>query len=400
MIDAGELLLCGGRALVGDEWREPCDVRVADGRIAALGADLPTDGASVIDAAGLEVVPGLVDLHVHGAGGAMFEDGRTDAVHHIRAALAANGTTAILATLAALAPADLERAVAAIATGGDGGGARVLGIHLEGPFLNPRRAGAQRSAWMRAPDIDEVDRLQACCGGLIRHVTVAPELPGALPFIAALRQRSITASLGHSEASAEVVEAAIEAGATHVTHLFNAMAPLHHRAVGLAGVALSDDRLAVELIADGVHVDRRALALAVRAKPPAGWLLVSDGVAAVGCPPGPIRLFGADCVIDDAVRLAGDGRLAGSCLTLAAAVRNLRAWLPALPPAAVFDAASRHPAASIGRGAECGALAVGRAADLVVLGPIGEVRAVVLAGQLIADAGARPAPSATGPHTS
>lgn len=396
MSEAGPLLVRGGRALIGDEWREPCDVRIENGRIAALGSDLPIAGAGVIDADGLEVAPGLVDLHVHGAGGAMFEDGRAEAVRHSRAAVAANGTTAILATLAALAPEDLERAVAAIATGSDGGGARVLGIHLEGPFLNPRRAGAQQSDWMRAPDIGEVDRLQARCGGLVRHVTVAPELPGALPFIAALRQRSITVSLGHSEASAEVVEAAIAAGATHVTHLFNAMPPLHHRAVGLAGVGLSDDRLAVELIADGVHVDRRALALAVRAKPAARWLLVSDGVAAVGCSPGPIRMFGADCVIGDAVRLAGDGRLAGSCLTLAAAVRNLRAWLPALPPAAVLDAASRHPAASIGRGAECGALAVGRGADLVVLSPTGDLRVVVIAGQVIPET-ALPTAGATDP---
>lgn len=382
MTAAGALLLRGGRALVGDEWREPCDVRVAGGRIAALGAALPAGDAQVFDARGLEIAPGFVDLHVHGAGGALFEDGRPDHVRQIRGALAAAGTTALLATLAALPPDDLERAVAAIAAGGDQPGARLLGIHLEGPFLNPRRAGAQQGDWMRPPDVDEVDRLQARCGGMIRHVTVAPELPGALPFIAALRQRHIIVSLGHSEASAEVVDAAIAAGATHVTHLFNAMAPLHHRDVGLAGVALSDDRLAVELIADGVHVDRRVLALAVRAKRPGGWVLVSDGVAA-GCPAGPTRLFGAECVIGDAVRMAGDGRLAGSCLTLVAAVRNLRSWLPALPAATVLGAASRHPAASIGRAAECGAVAVGRSADLVVLGPGGELRAVLVAGHVI-----------------
>ena len=384
MTDAGALLLRGGRALVGDDWREPYDVRIAGGRIAALGAGLPRDGAQVFEAAGLEIVPGFVDLHVHGAGGALFEDGRPDHVRHIRASLAVDGTTAILATLAALAPDDLERAVVAIAAGGDLPGARLLGIHLEGPFLNPRRAGAQPAEWMRPPDIDEVDRLQARCGGLVRHLTVAPELEGALPFIAALRQRGITVSLGHSEASAGQVEAAIAAGATHVTHLFNAMGPLHHRAVGLAGVGLSDDRLSVELIADGVHVDRRALALAVRAKPSGGWLLVSDGVAA-GCPPGPIRLFGADCAIGDAVRIAGDGRLAGSCLTLTAAVRNLRAWLPGLAPAAVLDAASRHPAASIGCGDQCGMLAVGRAADLLLLDPSGGLRAVLVDGGLFPD---------------
>lgn len=381
---SGGLLLRGGRVLAGGAWRDPCDVHVAGGVAAAIGEGLRAAGAAVLEAGGLELVPGFVDLHVHGAGGAMFEDGRREAVRQVRSTLAAHGTTALLATLAALPAGELLRAVGAIADDADAdSGARLLGIHLEGPFLNPRRAGAQRPDWMRAPSLDEVDRLQARAGGRIRLVTVAPELPGALPFIAALRQRGIAVALGHSEAGAEVVDAAIAAGATQVTHLFNAMPSLHHRGVGLAGVALSDDRLAVELIADGVHVDRRALAIATRAKRPGAWLLVSDGVAAVGLAPGRLRLFGADCILGDAVRLAGDGRLAGSRLTLAAAVRNLRAWLPSLPPAAVIDAATRHPAAAIGCGGVCGDVAVGRTADLVALAADGAVRWVLIGGRLI-----------------
>ena len=207
---------------------------------------------------------------------------------------------------------------------GETAGTRLLGIHLEGPFLNPRRGGAQRTEWMRAPSIDELDHLQEAAAGNIRLLTAGARAPRRDRAHPSRAPRGIAVALGHSEASAEQVEAAIAAGATHVTHCFNAMAPLHHRDVGLVGMALTDDRLRIELIADGVHVERRALALAVRSKPAGGWILVSDGVAAVGQPPGPLRLFGAECVASDAVRQADSGRLAGSCLTLVEAVRNLR----------------------------------------------------------------------------
>ncbi|HSQ01340.1 MAG TPA: N-acetylglucosamine-6-phosphate deacetylase, partial [Candidatus Dormibacteraeota bacterium] len=300
------------------------------------------------------------------------------------ATLAAHGTTALLATIAALPAEPLRRAVATVAAAmGEANGARLLGIHLEGPFLNPRRGGAQRTAWMRAPSIDELDRLQEAAAGTIRLLTLAPELPGALELIRHARRRGITVALGHSEASADEVAAAITAGATHVTHCFNAMAPLHHREVGLLGMALIDDRLRIELIADGVHVERRALALAVRSKPAGSWILVSDGVAAVGQPPGPLRLFGAECVASDAVRQADGGRLAGSCLTLAEAVRNLRRWLANVADATILEAASRHPAAAIGCDDRCGRLIVGRPADLVVLDREWRLARVLVAGQAL-----------------
>jgi N-acetylglucosamine-6-phosphate deacetylase len=362
------LLLRGGDVLTAAGWRAGCDLRIASGIIVGLGAAAGGDAARVIDARGWMVSAGFVDLHVHGAGGAMFEDGDAAGVRRIRSTLAAHGTTAILATLAALPPAALRRAVATIATAmREDVGAALLGIHLEGPFLNPRRAGAQRPDWMRPPSIAELDALQDAAGGHIRLLTIAPELPEALPLIRHARASGIAVALGHSEADAAQVEAAIDAGATHVTHCFNAMAPLHHRAVGLLGVALTDDRLRIELIGDGAHVDRRAMALAIRSKRRGDWMLASDGVAAVGEPPGPMRLFGSECVVDTAVRRASDGRLAGSSLTLAQAVRNLRAWFPDLAAESILDAASAVPAAAIGCRDHGGRIAVGRRADLVLL---------------------------------
>ena len=377
------LRLRGGRAWLPTGWRDDCDIAIADGVVAALDGAHGAEGET-LDTAGCVIAPGFVDLHVHGAGGAMFEDGDRDGIRRIRATLAARGTTALLATIAALPAEALHRAVVAAASAmGEVGGARLLGIHLEGPFLNPRRCGAQQVEWMRPPAIDELDRLQDAAAGAIRLLTLAPELPGALDLIRHARRRGITVSLGHSEATAEQVEAAIAAGATQVTHCFNAMAPLHHREIGLLGVALSDDRLRLELIADGVHVARGALTLAMRSKGAGGWMLVSDGVAAVGLASGPMRLFGTDCIASDAVRLADSGRLAGSCLVLADAVRNLRAWMPDLADEAILAAATSVPATPIGCGERCGCIAVGQPADLVVLDPEWRLRTVILAGEVL-----------------
>ncbi|MDX2165415.1 MAG: amidohydrolase family protein, partial [Deltaproteobacteria bacterium] len=195
------------------------------------------------------------------------------------------------------------------------------------------------------------------------------------------RRRGVDVGRGHSPASADQVAAALAAGAPHVTHVFNAMGGLHHRAPGLPGVALTADELAVELIADGVHVDRRVVDLAWRCKPRERLVLVSDGVAAVGEADGPRTLFGAACLVTDAVRRADTGQLAGSRIALADAVRNVARWCPRLPSADIVRAASSWPAASVGLDERAGTLAVGAPADLVLLDRELGLRAVVCRGE-------------------
>jgi N-acetylglucosamine-6-phosphate deacetylase len=211
--------------------------------------------------------------------------------------------------------------------------------------------------------------------------TLAPELPGAIELSAALRARGIAVSLGHSAADAETVAAAVEAGAVHVTHLFNAMGTLHHRAPGLIGAALSEDRLSVEVICDGAHVERQAVDIAVRCKPPGKLVLVSDAVAACSAPTGDFELFGTACVAGDAVRVKATGQLAGSCLTLDAALRRMHAWFPALPLGQCVRMATAAPAAVVGA-TDAGILAPGRSADVVVLTPALAVAATLCGGRV------------------
>jgi N-acetylglucosamine-6-phosphate deacetylase len=235
-----------------------------------------------------------------------------------------------------------------------------LGVHLEGPFLSPHRAGAHRVEVLRPPDLTFLADLPA----RVRLVTLAPELPGALDALAALSARGVSVALGHSDAGYDQAVAAADAGARLVTHVFNAMAPLHHRAPGLAGAALADDRLVPCVIGDGVHVHPAVLALVLRAGPA---VLVSDAVSA------------ADVQVEDGAARLPDGTLAGSVITLADAVRT--AVGAGVPLGVALTAATRTPADVMGRPA-LGRLVAGAAADVVAFGPSLDVEHVWVAGEL------------------
>jgi len=366
------LLLRQGRVVTGGAVAPvSADVRLADGVIVEIGPDLASAGAAEIDIGGKLLAPGFVDLHLHGAGGIVCEAADPEGLDVLCQMLPNYGVTGFLPTLAALPTAALRTAVTAIVAGRDrrrlGGapGARILGIHLEGPYLNPDMPGAQRRDWMRAPSLDELDELQEIADGAIRLITLAPELDGAGSFIAAARRRGIAVSIGHTTATAEQTRQAIAAGASHVTHLFNAMRPQHHREPGVVGVALTDDTVSVELICDGEHVHPTSIDLAWRCKPSDKRVLVSDAVA-LGLPDGTHEIFGARCTIaGGTIRLADNGTLAGSCLSLDRAVRNLRGWLPNVPLPTLLASVTANPAAVID--APVGRIAVGAPADLVIL---------------------------------
>ena len=353
-------------------------VIVEGGRIAAVEGQPVADDAWRGGGAPI-LLPGFIDLHVHGGGGAdtMQAEHGTAAIDTIARTHAQHGTTALLATtmtaphdeieaaLRALAPACRERA---------GGGARVLGVHLEGPYISPDKLGAQPS-FAAAPNLAEILALHAIAP--IRVLTLAPELPGALETTAALVAAGIRVQIGHSSASYEQACAALRGGASGFTHLFNAMSALHHRAPGAVGAALAHAAHA-ELIPDLLHVHPGAIRAALRAIP--GLYCVTDATAATAMPDGEYRL-GRHTVHKCAggVRLA-DGTLAGSTLTMDQALRNLvgEAGL-GLDLAAASRFVSTHAAHYLGL-ADRGALRVGAWADVVVLDGQMRVRRVIVEG--------------------
>jgi N-acetylglucosamine-6-phosphate deacetylase len=285
------------------------------------------------------------------------------------------------------APPDARtRALAALRSGPppDAVVASPLGLHLEGPFLAPERRGAHDLRYIVAPSRDLIDG-EGWSRDAVALVTLAPELPGALGLVRRLVDRGVVVAAGHSSATAAQAASAVDAGVSYVTHLFNAMAPLHHREPGLAGVALTDERVRAGLIADGLHVDPRVVALAARSLGDR-LNLVTDAVAALGAPPGRVRLgrvTAATSAGDGAVRLP-DGTLAGSVLSLDRAVRNLVAFAGA-PLAEAVRAVTSTPAAVLGL-ADRGVVAPGAVGDLVLLSDAGEVAATVIGGRIAHDA--------------
>jgi N-acetylglucosamine-6-phosphate deacetylase len=329
------------------------DVAVEDGRIAAVGLSGEGRGTAV---------PGFVDLQVNGFAGVDFLDADADALGAAADALLRTGVTAFQPTLITSPTEETTSALHSIAEASRRGrGASIVGAHLEGPFLAPERAGAHPAAALRLPDGALVESLLA--SGPVSTVTLAPELPGALGLVETLVRRGVCVSLGHSNATAGEARAAFARGARTVTHLFNAMRPLTHRDPGIAGAALADPGVDLQLIVDGHHLADETVLLAWRAG--RGRLaVVSDAIAAAGLGDGTYRLGGVEVHVKDGVSRRADGKLAGSLGTMAQAVRRLCAL--GVPLSEAVDAATRVPARILGR-PELGTLAPGSAADVAVL---------------------------------
>ena len=369
--------------LVDGGLRPATDLIVRGGRIAEIGPvlDIPP-GPPTLDAKGLVVAPGFVDLQCNGAGGIDLT-AEPERLWDVAALLPRWGVTAWLPTIVTSPEANRHRALAALAQGrpsdDDAPVALPLGLHFEGPFLSSERKGAHVARHLAPPEMAAIDGWSHDAG--VRLVTLAPELPGALEVMRALVDRGVVVSLGHSMATAAEASAGVDAGARWATHLFNAMPPLHHRDPGLAGVALTDERLGVGLIADGLHVHPLMVMLAARALGPR-LTLVTDAVAALGMPPGVVRLGGMEALSDgEGVRLP-DGTLAGSNLSMDDAVANLMAFAGTTLIDAVA-AATRAPAAVLGLDHERGVLAPGAVGDLVLLDPDGVgVVATVIGGRV------------------
>lgn len=344
---------------------DPGWVDISGTRIAAVGAGRDDGDGVAEDLDGAWLLPGFIDIHVHGGGGADASASPAE----LRAAVAfhrRHGTTRTLISLVTApvtALADQLGWVADLVAAGPGAAGHVVGAHLEGPFLSHARCGAQNPDHLLRPDRDILARLVDAGRGTLRCVTLAPELPGALDLIPDVLAAGAVAALGHTDAGYAAARRAIDAGATLATHLFNGMRPLHHREPGVIAAALACD-LACEIINDGLHVHPAITALVART--PQRLVLVTDAIDAAGVGDGRFVLGGqAVRVHEGAARLAS-GSLAGSTLTMDAAVRRAVQEC-ALPIEVAAAAAATNPARVLGLADQCGAITAGLDADLVVL---------------------------------
>lgn len=361
---------------------EPALMVVDEGRIREIGAlgdrQLPA-GATQCDFGDGVIVPGYVDLHIHGNAGYDVMDEGAEALPAIERMLARHGVTSYLPTTVT-APIDrtlraLERLADAIEASAQNktnreGRAVPLGIHLEGPFISHARRGVHPPENLLPPKVETFERFWEAARGHIRVMTLAPELEGAIELIRAAAARGVCVSLGHSDADFAATERAIDAGARHATHIFNAMRPLGHRDPGILGAVLTDSRVSADIIADGIHLDPAIVKLVAQSKGPELTVLITDATAATGMPDGRYRLGSIEVDVHDG-KCTFEGKLAGSVLTMDRAVRNLAQFAGWTLFEAV-GAATCNPA----RAVQCpgkGSLRTGADADFLVLDERGDV---------------------------
>ncbi|WP_304174544.1 N-acetylglucosamine-6-phosphate deacetylase [Limnochorda pilosa] len=400
MSEATAWLLRGARIHQGTQWADEAVLAAVGGRIAYVGdlRKLPRrlEGAGVevgrqsleeIHTEGGYLCPGFIDVHLHGGGGADVMDASPGALSQLARTHARHGTVAFLPTTVTAPYEQLHRVLEAVeeTAGAREEGAELLGVHLEGPHLNPARAGAQNPEFLTPPSLPEMQALLERFPGRVRWVTVAPELEGARELIQYLREAGVVVSIGHSDATYEQAMVAFQWGISHATHTFNGMNPLHHRAPGVPGAVLTAPGVSAEIIADGFHIHPGVARLLWQVKGPDRLLLVTDAMRATDLPDGRYDLGGLEVdVVGGAARLAGQETLAGSTLTLERAV----AWMVeavGLSLAEAVQLASLNPARRLGVAHRLGSLEVGKDASLVLLDDALRVRLTLRQGELMYD---------------
>ncbi len=382
-----KLAITGGTIVTENRQIESGILLCEDGKIKFIGESaqvLPEPDSIIIDAAGKFVLPGFIDTHVHGSGG---DDVMTDGAAGLQRAgrkMLAYGTTAWLPTTIAAKHEEILFAIEETAKAENTSEpmANILGIHLEGPFLNIKFKGAQPDEGIRDPNFDELEELLKVAAGRIKIMTLAPELPGSLEMIQILKSKNIVASLGHSECDYDTALAAIDAGATYATHLFNAMSGVHHRKPGLAACCLNEPGICAEIILDGVHVNPQMARLAMRNKGREGLALITDATTAQGCGDGIYQLGKFSVLVNGALCTLMDGvTIAGSVLTMNRAVMNAVDFTGINLIDAAYMAAMM-PAKRCGAETSKGSLEVGKDADIAILNNDFSVAATVVSGVL------------------
>lgn len=370
-----------------------------DGRIVFVGKreniDLDIDGDAdhVFESDEGYLWPGLIDIHIHGAGGADVMDGSDETLTNIAKTLLSYGVTGFLPTTLSAPIESLKKILEIIANykitksedGRDGSNesngieAEILGVHLEGPWLNPNYKGAQNESFFQFPQKGEGRTLFNSAQGELKLVTIAPEIINGFEMIKELKETGVIISIGHSGATYEEINKAVALGATNITHTYNAMSGFHHRELGVVGSALLIDKLHCELIADGLHVHPLAIKGLYKLKGTDNIILVSDGISAVGMPNGIYDLGGLEVRCEDGAARLNDGTLAGSLLTLNKAVINMMSYVEVSIWEAV-SMASLNPARLLGLDREIGSIEVGKRANIVAVDNNGEVKSVWIDG--------------------
>lgn len=372
-----------------DKWIENGYIKIKDEKIVELGSTSELSSFEefkVIDIpAQYSAIPGFIDVHIHGANGADAMDATMEALKNISQALPGEGTTSFLATTITQEGKQIEDALINAGKYIHGfqapGKAEILGIHLEGPFVNATKAGAQPIKHIIDPDLDLFKKWEALSENTIKLVTLAPERPGGYEMISYLKESGIIASIGHSDATFEEVNKAIEVGANHVTHLYNQMRGLHHREPGVVGATFLNEKLKAELIVDGVHSHPDMVKLAYKQKGKSGIILITDSMRAKCLTNGTYDLGGQDVTVVNGRAFLSDGTLAGSILKLGKGVKNIMSFTGCSLEDAV-EMASVNPAKQLNIFDRKGSISVGKDADIVILDKSNDVYMTICRGKV------------------
>ncbi|MGG3468202.1 N-acetylglucosamine-6-phosphate deacetylase [Neobacillus pocheonensis] len=377
------ILIRNVRLIGNDEPSLGC-VLIRHGKLVSVqsGDDLSVFAADCeIDGNGHLLIPGMIDVHIHGADGFDMMDGTIESIEAVSKACVRTGCTSFLATSVSSSLEDLLKMIANVKElSGKEPGARILGLHIEGPYLNVKRKGMQNECYLRHPDLEEMKKLINKSGSLLRMVTLAPELPGGLEMIRFLRDKGIIAAIAHSDATYEEAKQAFANGATHVTHCFNGMRPIHHRDPGLVLAAFEESSVSVQAIVDDVHLHPAIVRLLYREKGPEKMVLITDALQAMGLGDGTYLFGGHEVRVIDGVAKLGDGTLASSTVTMNEALE--KTIQTGIPLRDAVRMATLTPANVLGLEHK-GRIEPGADADLVLMNDRFEVLWTMVNGKII-----------------
>jgi N-acetylglucosamine-6-phosphate deacetylase len=401
------VLLHNARIVLPERTAEKASLLIHDGRIGQIIEPAPSQSPtadSVIDLSGLTVFPGLIDVHIHGAVGVDTMEATTEGLNRVSEFLASQGVTAWLPTLVPAAPENYQSAIRAIEQlmheqskaeneeqagrlrsqqeSRSIGGARVLGVHYEGPFVNTAQCGALRSAHFRSfSSVSDLDSLAIPDDmNAVRMMTLAPEIDGGLNLVEELNKRGWVVSIGHTRADTGVLDGAFKAGAHHLTHFMNAMAPLHHRSPGPVGWGLSRDDVTCDVIADGVHLVPDVLKLLVKLKTSDRLTLISDSIAAAGQGDGEYRIWDETIAVKHGRTRNERGSIAGSVITMLDAAIMMKSL--GVSETDLAHMTATNPARLLRVIGQCGSIEIGKRADLIALNDAGDVRLTIIGGRV------------------